>query len=67
MIRVIEDLCVGCSLCVPFCPEEALSCYGAAEVSEACTECLTCLEYCPVGALEGPVNDEQVKGSKGSS
>jgi len=58
MIRVIEDLCVGCSMCVPFCPEEALSCCGKAGVSEACTECLTCLEYCPVGALEGPLEGE---------
>jgi len=45
-------------MCVPFCPEEALSCCGKAGVSEACTECLTCLEYCPVGALEGPLEGE---------
>jgi ferredoxin len=53
MIAVIEERCVGCSLCVPVCPVEAISCYGRAVVNEACTECLACIEYCPVGALEG--------------
>ncbi len=52
MIIVEEDTCVGCSLCIPVCPEEALSCYGLAEVNENCTDCLTCLEFCPVGALQ---------------
>ena len=52
MITVIENRCVGCSLCVPVCPEEAISCFGKAEVIDNCTECLLCLEYCPVGALE---------------
>jgi Fe-S-cluster-containing hydrogenase component 2 len=32
MIIVIENRCVGCSLCVPVCPEEAISCFGKAEV-----------------------------------
>jgi Na+-translocating ferredoxin:NAD+ oxidoreductase RNF subunit RnfB len=26
MITIIEECCVGCALCVPFCPEEAISC-----------------------------------------
>ncbi|MFH1350601.1 MAG: 4Fe-4S binding protein [Pseudomonadota bacterium] len=52
MITVDETLCVGCAMCVPFCPEEALSCLGLAHVDEGCTECLTCLDFCPVGALK---------------
>jgi NAD-dependent dihydropyrimidine dehydrogenase PreA subunit len=55
MISVDDNLCVGCALCVPFCPEDAISSYGLAQVSEDCTECLTCLEYCPVGALKETV------------
>ena len=54
MIIIDEEKCVGCSLCLPFCPEEALSCYGRSKVNDACTECLICLEYCPVGALKEP-------------
>lgn len=54
MIQVDSELCTGCSLCVPVCPEEALRCYGRAAVDETCTECLTCLEFCPVGALLEP-------------
>jgi NAD-dependent dihydropyrimidine dehydrogenase PreA subunit len=54
MIAILEECCVGCALCVPFCPEEAISCYGRVAVSETCTECLSCLEFCPVGALKEP-------------
>ncbi len=50
MITVFKKRCVGCSLCVPICPEESISCYGKAEVSDTCTECLSCLEFCPVAA-----------------
>ncbi len=52
MIMVDEELCVGCAMCVPICPEEALSCFGPARVNECCTVCLACLEFCPVGALK---------------
>ena len=52
MITIDDEQCVGCSLCVPYCPEEALSCYGRVEVSEDCTDCLICIDYCPVDALK---------------
>jgi ferredoxin len=52
MIEVIEGLCTGCATCVPVCPEEAISCFGFAQVNDRCTECLICLEFCPLGALE---------------
>jgi NAD-dependent dihydropyrimidine dehydrogenase PreA subunit len=54
MITIDDDQCVGCSLCVPYCPEVALTCYGRVEVNEDCTDCLTCIDYCPVDALKDP-------------
>jgi ferredoxin len=58
MIEVDHELCTGCSLCVPVCPEAALSCYGRASVDENCTQCLICVEFCPVEALQGPGEGE---------
>ena len=59
MVTVVEECCVGCALCIPICPEEAISCYGRAQVSETCTECLACLEFCPVGALKASVQGDK--------
>ena len=54
MIKIITDRCVGCSLCVPVCPLDALTCYGILTVNDNCTGCLDCIEYCPKGAIEEP-------------
>jgi ferredoxin len=62
MITVDEDLCVGCAMCVPACPEDAISCFGAAEINEQCTECLMCLASCPVLALRKPVKEVATHG-----
>jgi len=52
MLKVDQDRCVGCSLCVAFCPAEALSAWGVCRVdSDKCTECLICIDYCPADAL----------------
>ncbi|MEW6137263.1 MAG: 4Fe-4S binding protein [Thermodesulfobacteriota bacterium] len=51
MITVRQDLCTGCSLCVPSCPDEAIACFGWAVVDDRCSNCQTCLPYCPVEAL----------------
>ncbi|MFC1944375.1 4Fe-4S binding protein [Chloroflexota bacterium] len=48
--------CIGCSMCVTFCPEYALSVTG--EIfkcqidSELCTDCLICVDYCPTNSIE---------------
>ena len=54
MVTVNEERCVGCGLCVPFCPAEALQAHWviAVIIQESCTECLACIEYCPNEALE---------------
>lgn len=53
MVIVNQEKCVGCSQCVPFCPEEALTVWGLVSILiEKCTDCLICCDYCPVGALE---------------
>jgi formate hydrogenlyase subunit 6/NADH:ubiquinone oxidoreductase subunit I len=51
-----KGLCTGCGHCVPFCPEEAISVLGIAEIdSEKCRACSLCQDYCPNSAIvEGP-------------
>ncbi|MFC1923982.1 DUF362 domain-containing protein [Chloroflexota bacterium] len=53
MVVVKEEICVGCGLCLPFCPNEAITVWGVAKVNnDECIECLECIDYCPVDALE---------------
>jgi len=48
----ISEICVGCAGCVPFCPTEAISALGKAEIDgDKCTECGNCINYCPLGAI----------------
>jgi ferredoxin len=51
--KVKEKKCVGCGICVSFCPADALRGWGIIEVDgERCTGCSECLDACPVEALE---------------
>ncbi len=53
MLVVNKDRCVGCGLCVSFCPRGALRAWGVCAVDTAeCNDCLDCIEYCPADALE---------------
>jgi electron transfer flavoprotein alpha subunit len=53
-VRVIEERCTGCGLCVPVCPVEALESPGQIKLDEKkCTDCLLCVDYCPNEVLEG--------------
>jgi ferredoxin len=60
MTAVIEVSCINCDMCVPECPNEAIS-MGALhyQVDPArCTECVgfydkpTCIEVCPIDCIE---------------
>ncbi|MBI5251655.1 MAG: 4Fe-4S binding protein [Desulfomonile tiedjei] len=62
MIWVNPQLCTGCSMCVPACPEEAIACFGLAEIKDNCTDCLTCLDFCPLGALMERQSETDIDG-----
>ena len=52
-MRVREDLCLGCGLCVEACPRQAISIQsGVARIDQAaCRHCSLCLDICPQGAI----------------
>ncbi|HDY73832.1 MAG TPA: 4Fe-4S dicluster domain-containing protein [Euryarchaeota archaeon] len=51
-MTVLDELCVGCGHCVPFCSVDALSVFGRAVVDpDLCIGCEVCIEYCPNTAL----------------
>jgi electron transport complex protein RnfB len=50
-----ESWCIGCTLCLPVCPTDAI--YGSnkhmhAVIEEHCTGCGLCLPVCPVDCIE---------------
>ena len=65
VIRVIEELCTGCGLCVAHCPKGAIGlAFGKAWIDQRrCTSCSRCIEVCPQAAIreEVRVSLEEVK------
>jgi len=53
-VSVMEAKCLGCSLCVLACPEEAIIApAGTAEIDEEkCVACMECADNCPADAIE---------------
>ena len=54
-MRIDKDLCIGCGMCVPYCPVDAIGVVEKKAVidEDACVECGTCyrVEVCPKAAF----------------
>lgn len=60
-VRVINEKCKGCSICVKNCPFDAITMVNKiAVIGQACTGCGVCAEKCPFHAIE-KVEEEKAK------
>lgn len=51
-IKVIENKCIGCKLCIKVCPFEAIDMVGKlAVINEKCTACNQCIPACKFDAI----------------
>lgn len=53
-IKINQDLCAGCCLCMNECPSNAITMSNGWAIIDQkhCTGCKTCIEVCPNGAIE---------------
>jgi len=53
-LKVFEDKCVRCGMCLEVCPHAVLGLNGGKvqiEDRDACMECGACMQNCPTGAI----------------
>ncbi|MBW2984214.1 electron transfer flavoprotein subunit alpha [Candidatus Woesearchaeota archaeon] len=52
-IRIVEDKCNGCGMCIPVCSWNAIYLEsGTAKLNDYCNDCDKCVEVCPKKAIE---------------
>ena len=58
IVKVDAEECVGCEVCVPECPENAIAMQDEIAIidQDKCTQCKQCVETCPAEAIK--VEDE---------
>lgn len=52
MIKISDEKCVGCGICVCLCPVDGcLTGFNEIKVADTCIDCLKCVHGCPVNAI----------------
>lgn len=61
-VKMINEKCKGCSVCVKHCPFTAITMENKkAVINSSCTGCNACVETCPFGAIEKVEDDGEIK------
>ena len=52
-VFIDDEKCIGCDICVPICPSQAISIIQNKAVinHDKCNECLQCMDECPANAI----------------
>jgi Fe-S-cluster-containing hydrogenase component 2 len=60
MLKVNQELCTGCRLCLNNCPTGAINFYlNKAQIdNQKCIGCENCISICPPGAIEKTIQPE---------